>query len=153
MININRDIIKKTKLILCQSTATSRKTRAQRGTDRSPEYIEHCYKLDSRVKYLTTEWNEKQQHFITHVSRSLLWIQFFCCSLPVWRRSILKKDPPSPWPILPRPGSAPRQIRPNMFMHVPGHEYFIPTKFRKHPSSGYVGKADNCSLEPSAQVS
>ena len=50
------------------------KTRAPRGTDRSPEYNEHfcCIKLDSRVKILTTEWNEKQQHFITHASRSLL---------------------------------------------------------------------------------
>ena len=37
------------------------------------EYNEHfCYKLDSRVKNLTTEWNQKQQHFITHASRSLL---------------------------------------------------------------------------------
>ena len=35
-------------------------TRAPRGTGRSPEYNEHfCYKLDSRVKKLTTEWNEK----------------------------------------------------------------------------------------------
>ena len=43
------------------------KTRAPRGTDRSPEYKEHfCYKLDSRVKHVTTEWNQKQQHFITH---------------------------------------------------------------------------------------
>ena len=33
-------------------------TRAPRGTDRSPEYKEHfCYKLDSRVKNVTTEWN------------------------------------------------------------------------------------------------
>ena len=48
-------------------------TRAPRGTDRSPEYNEHvCYKLYSRVKNLTTEWNQKQQHFITHASRSLL---------------------------------------------------------------------------------
>ena len=43
------------------------KTRAPRGTDRSPEYKDHfCYKLDSRVKNETTEWNQKQQHFITH---------------------------------------------------------------------------------------
>ena len=42
-------------------------TRAPRGTDRSPEYKEHfCYKLESRVKNVTTEWNQKQQHFITH---------------------------------------------------------------------------------------
>ena len=54
-------------------------TRAPRGTDRSPEYNQQfCYKLDSRVKNLTTEWNQKQQHFIhvTHASRSLLWIGF-----------------------------------------------------------------------------
>ena len=35
-------------------------TRAPRGTDRSPEYNEHfCYQLDSRVKNLTKEWNQK----------------------------------------------------------------------------------------------
>ena len=28
------------------------------------------------------------------------------------------------------------------FMHVRGHELFIPTKFRKHPLSPYVVKAD-----------
>ena len=42
-------------------------TRAPRGTDRSPVYKEHfCYKLDSMVKNMTTEWNQKQQHFITN---------------------------------------------------------------------------------------
>ena len=42
-------------------------TRVLRGTDRSPDYKEHfCYKLDSMVKNVTTEWNQKQQHFITH---------------------------------------------------------------------------------------
>ena len=29
----------------------------------------------------------------------------------------------------------------NIFMHVPGHEHFIPTKFRKHPLSSSVVKA------------
>ena len=81
--------------VCCNATD---KTRAPRGTE--PEYNEHfCYKLDSRVKNFTTEWNEKQQHFITHASRSLLWIQFVCWSLPVWRRSFLKKGTyfASPW--------------------------------------------------------
>ena len=51
----------------------TRSTRAPRGTDRSPQNNEYfCYKLDSRVKNLTKEWNEKHQHFITHASRSLL---------------------------------------------------------------------------------
>ena len=67
------------------------KTRAPRGTDRSPEYKEHfCYKLDSRVKNETTEWNQKQQHFIHTCSRSLLWIRFvavaFRSKKVFWRR-------------------------------------------------------------------
>ena len=83
-------------------------TRAPRGTDRSPEYNEHfCYKLDSRVKNLTTEWNEKQQHFITHASRSLLWIQFVAVAFRSEEEVFEEGDPP--WPILPRPGSAPGQ--------------------------------------------
>ena len=53
-------------------------TRAPRGTDRSPDYNEHfCNKLDSRVKNLTTEWNQTQQHFITHASRSFLQMYEF----------------------------------------------------------------------------
>ena len=84
-------------------------TRAPRGTDRSPEYNEHfCYKLDSRVKHLTTQWNQKQQHFITHASRLLLWIRFVAVAFRseevFWRRGH------PPWPILPRQGSAPGQI-------------------------------------------
>ena len=60
-------------LELCGVSSIGIRTRAPRGTDRSPEYNEHfCYKLDSRVKNLTTEWNQKQQHSITHASRSLL---------------------------------------------------------------------------------
>ena len=104
------------------------KTRAPRGTDRSPEYNEHfCYKLDSRVKNKTTEWNQKQQHFITHASRSLLWIWFVAFRWPPTLGQALD-------PSLGRYGQ-------NIFMHVPEHEHFIPTKFRKHPLSGYVVKA------------
>ena len=39
------------------------------GHCRSPEYNE-------RVKNLTSEWNQKQQSFIPHASRSLLCIRF-----------------------------------------------------------------------------
>ena len=115
----------------------SKLTRAPRGTDRSPEYNQHfCYKLDSRVKNLTTEWNQKQQHFITHASRSLLWIRFVAIAFRseeevFWRRE----------PILPRPGSALGKYGQNIFMHVLGHDHFIPTKFRKHPLSSSVVKA------------
>ena len=98
---------------LFKATRLFVKTRAPRGTDRSPEYNEHfCYQLDSRVKNLTTEWNQKQQHFITHASRSLLWIWFVAVAFRseevFWRRG----TPPPPWHILPCPGSAPGQIWP-----------------------------------------
>ena len=108
-------------------------TRAPRGTDRSPEYNERfCYKLDSRVKNWTTEWNEKQQHFITQASRSLVWIRFVAVAFRseevFWRRG------PPPLALDPPLGQ-------NIFMHVLGHEHFIPTKFCKHPLSSSVVKA------------
>ena len=74
-------------------------TRAPRDTDRSPEYNEHfCYKLDSRVKNLTTEWNQKQQHFITHASRSLLWTRFVAVAFRSEEEVFWRRDPtPPPW--------------------------------------------------------
>ena len=45
------------------------KQEAHVGHCRSPEYNE-------RVKNLTSEWNQKQQSFIPHASRSLLCIRF-----------------------------------------------------------------------------
>ena len=83
------------------------------------------------------EW-KKQQHFITHASRSLLWIQFIAVAFRSEEEDFWRRGPP--WPILPRPGSARRQIWPKH--HVLGHEHFIPTKFPKHPFRGSVVKTD-----------
>ena len=63
-------------IIFYFSTATNfwkaKKTIAPRGTDRSPEYNEHFYyKLDSRVKNLNMEWNQKQQHFVTQYEKDV----------------------------------------------------------------------------------
>ena len=44
--------------------------------------------------------------------------------------------------FLPSPGYAPGRIWPKCLTHVRSHEFFIPTKFCKHPSSGSVVKAD-----------
>ena len=120
-------------------------TRVPRGTDRSPEYNEHfCYKIDSRAKNKTTEWNQKQQHFITHASRSLLWIQFVAVAFRpeevFWRRGT--PPPPPPRDLFGLALDLPLcSYGQNIFMHVPAHEHFIPTKFRKHPLSGSVVKA------------
>ena len=116
------------------------KTRAPRGTDRSPEYNEHfCYKLDSRVKNLTTEWYQKQQHFITHASRSLLWIRFVAVAFRSEEEVFWRKDPTPPPPVtyFASPWICPwANMAKTSLCMCPGHEHFIPTKFRKHPLSG-----------------
>ena len=64
-----------------------------------------------------------------------------CCSLPVWRRSSLKKGTPSDlfWPALdtPQGGSGWKTTL------VRDHEYFIPTKFHHNPSSGSGEEVEN----------
>ena len=64
------------------------------------------------------------------------------CSLPVWRRSFLKKGTPRDlfWR---RPGSAPGGIWPKTTTLVRDHEYFIPTKFHQNPSSGSGEEVEN----------
>ena len=118
------------------------KTRAPRGIDGSPEYNEHfCYKLESRVKNLTTEWNEKQQHFITHASRSLLWIRFVAVAFRSEEEVFWRRGPP--WPILPRPGSAPGQIWPKHLYACAGpwalHPYQVSyTSIKQFCSKGWL---------------
>ena len=53
------------------------KQEAHVGHCRSPEYNE-C------IKNLTSEWNQKQQSFIPHASRSLLCIRFVAAA--VWAK-------------------------------------------------------------------
>ena len=64
------------------------------------------------------------------------------CSLPVWRRSFLKKGTPRDlfWP---RPGSAPGGSGRKTTTLVRDHEYFIPTKFHQNPSSGSGEEVEN----------
>ena len=65
-----------------------------------------------------------------------------CCSLPVWKSFLKKGNPPPPGDLFGLALDPPRgRYGLNIFMHVPGHEHFIPTKFRKHPLSGSVVKA------------
>ena len=64
------------------------------------------------------------------------------CSLPVWRRSFLKKGTPVTYfgPTLDPPlGGSGRKTT----THVRDHEYFIPTKFHQNPSSGFGEEVEN----------
>ena len=57
------------------------KTTGPKGHCRSPEY-------NQRFKNLTSEWNQKQQHFILHVSRSLLCIRFV--AITFWAEEVFE---------------------------------------------------------------
>ena len=64
------------------------------------------------------------------------------CSLPVWRRSFLKKGTPMTYfcPALDPPlGGSGRKTT----TLVRDHEYFIPTKFHQNPSSGSREEVEN----------
>ena len=64
------------------------------------------------------------------------------CSLPVWKRSLLKKGTPGDlfWPC---PGSAPGGSGRKTTTLVRDHEYFILTKFHQNPSSGSGEEVEN----------
>ena len=72
---------------------------------------------------------------------STLYILFVAVVFQLWRRSPLEKghsltyyDPALDLPLV--------RFGPNVNTNVRGHEYFIPTKFGKYPSSDSVVKAD-----------
>ena len=77
------------------------------------------------LKYLTSEWN--QNNIISSHMHLVC-----CCSLPVWRRSFLKKGTSVTYfcPALDPPlgGSCRRTTT-----LVRDHEYFIHTKFHQNP--------------------
>ena len=94
-----------------------------------------------RVKNLTSEWNQKYQYYIPHASRSLLWIRFVAVAFQSEEKVCWRRGPRVTYfgPALDPPlgGSGWKTTT-----LVRDHEHFIPTKFRKHPSSGTVVKAD-----------
>ena len=101
-------------------------------------------KSNTRVKNLTSKWNQKYQHFFPNAYRSLLYIQFIAVAF----QTTLKKKSFGEGPLIdqlwPCPGSAPWRVWPKSQYKCAGFlEYFIPTKFVKYPSSDSVVKADS----------
>ena len=63
-----------------------------------------------------------------------------CYCIPISSRSLLEKEPLIDL-FLRRPGSTSGRIWPEKPKRMPGHDYFIPTKFGQHPSICSVGKS------------
>ena len=99
-------------------------------------------KSNTRVKNLKSEWNQKYQHFFPNAYRSLLYIQFVAVAF----QTTLKKKSFDEGPSLTNYGPALDPplggFDPKVNTNVRCHEYFIPTKFGKYPSSDSVVKAD-----------
>ena len=94
----------------------------------------------TRQKFDFPMITKNKQYFFLNASRSLLCIQYvavdFRSEEVLWRR-----EPPGP--ILAPPLDPPLGgFGPRVNTNVRGHDYFIPTKFGKYPSSNSVVKAD-----------
>ena len=101
----------------------------------SPEHNE-C------LKNLTSELNQKQQHFFSHASRSLTCILFVAVAFCLMKKFLEEWD--LPWPIfgpfldlpLDRSGRKTTTL-------VRDHENSITTKFHQNPSSGSGEEVEN----------
>ena len=101
-------------------------------------------KSNTRVKNLTSEWNQKYQHFFPNAYRSLLYIQFVAVAFQTTLKKKSFGKAPLTDQLWPCPGSAPWQIWPKrQYKYAGVLKYFIPTKLGKYPSSDSVVKADS----------
>ena len=105
-------------------------TNLQKLHQKKSELQKRCKK--KRVKNLTKEWNQKLQYYIPHTSKSLLCIRF---EEVFWRRG-----PPVIYFCTALDPSLDGSGRKTTTL-ARDHEHFIPTKFRKNPSSGSVVRA------------
>ena len=90
-------------------------------------------KTSKRVKNLTSEWNQKWQHFFHNASRSLLCIWFVAVAFQseeevLWRMTLVTLFGPALDPPLDGSWRKTTLVR--------DLEYFIHTKFHQNPSSG-----------------
>ena len=107
-------------------------TRGPKGHCRSPEYNQ-CF------KNLTSEWNQKQQHFILHVSRSLLCIRFV--AITFWAEEVFEMCHLLWW--IGQGGNFYSLFGPKNTNLVEDVENLLSVKFRWILFSGFRGKVEN----------
>ena len=101
------------------------------------------FKKTSKTRQnLTSEWNQKKQHFFPHASRSLLCIWFVAVAFRSEEEVSYRRGPPVTYfcsALDPPLGGSGRKTT----TLVRDHEYFIPTKFHQNPSSGSGEEVEN----------
>ena len=91
---------------------------------------------------MTSEWNQRQQHFFPHAFRSLLCIWFVAVAIRSEEEVCQRRGPSVTYfcPILDPPlGGSGRKTT----TLVGDHEYFIPTKFHQNPPSSSGEEVEN----------
>ena len=116
-------------------------TRGPKGHCRSPEYNQ-CF------KNLTSEWNQKQQHFILHVSRSLLCIRFV--AITFWAEEVFEMCHLLWW--IGQGGKFYSLFGQKNTNLVEDIKILLPVKFRWIPFSGFRGKVKICLSQSEARV-
>ena len=109
-------------------------TRGPKGHCRSPEY-------NQRFKNLTSEWNQKQQHFILHVSRSLLCIRFV--AIIFWAEEVFEMCHLLWW--IGQGGNFYSLFVPKNTNLVESVKILLPAKFRWILFSDFIGEVQNVS--------
>ena len=116
-------------------------TRGPKGHCRSPEY-------NQGFKNLTSEWNQKQQHFILHVSRSLLCIRFVVITF--WAEEVFEMCHILWW--IGQGGNFYSLFGPKNTNLVEDVKILLPVKFRWIPFSGFRGKVKICLSQSEARA-
>ena len=116
-------------------------TRGPKGHCRSPEY-------NQRFKNLTSEWNQKQQHFILHVSRSLLCIRF--AAITFWAEEGFEMCHLLWW--IGQGGNFYSLFGPKNTNLVDDVKILLPVKFCWIPSRGFRGKVKICLSQSEARA-
>ena len=125
----------------CLNQLNHTATRGPKGHCRSPEY-------NQRFKNLTSELNQKQQHFILHVSRSLLCIQFV--AITFWAEEVLGMCHLLWW--IDQGGNFYLLLGPKNTNLVEDIKILLPLKFRWIPFSGFRGKVKICLRQSQARA-
>ena len=130
-------------MMKCNKYEKKKNKRPKKGHCRSPEY-------NQRFKNLTSYWNQKQQHFILHVSRSLLCILIQFVAITFWAEEVFEMCHLLWW--IGQGGNFYSLFGPTNTNLVEDVKILLPVKFRWIPFSGFRRKVKICLSQSEARA-